>query len=97
MLPKNVWRGFMIIAALLLVSACARGASDGEASAVVVPRLASYSEAWQARLLQELEAAGAPCHRQDPAPSCVAWPQGIADDLTLRDQVRAAAGSVDPP
>lgn len=70
----------------MLSSGCATAVSDP-----VLPPLDAYAPAVQSRAADELSALGPSCPRTEAPPGCSAVATLIADYLTLRDRIRAAA------
>lgn len=75
-----------LVGAGLLLTACATAVSDPQ---IVTPTLFSYSDQFQARLAQELEAMAPACDREKPADDCSAAARVVRDYGIVREEIRA--------
>lgn len=72
----------------MLLTGCAKAVSD--APFIAAPDLPVYSQEFQTRLADEIEAEEMPvCPRDFPILECSAWLRAVLDYGRMRDQIRS--------
>jgi len=86
---RTAWRAWSAPLAAMLTGGCVGAGSSDLPPVSAAPALHEYSGAFEAKLVEELNALDGECGRDVVVPPCSALHTFTLDGIQLRDRVRA--------